>query len=438
MVASARLGSHRRAHTPPPPRSAVLRSPRSACTRSGTPSGCCTARSNPQGPATSPRSSVPPPDRCPSNSSGEIEVVSNSDATPDALLGLMQPQGGAAAAPQWAPGSHGDEPQALFRRLLVTPYDEVTGLPYVAQPSPLQSPPQPPQQPPQQPPPRIVIITATRPSPGSCAAWAPAAPGAATPPAADPASHSGEDPYQHQQGQFQQSETWCLPPAPPSPPADPQDASCAPPWLPPGASTGWSCQPYSSPPIAPVPEGPAPPQQLRVVSVRFKSGAQSEYSCLCPAVVGDHVIVTADRGTDLGEVVGVGQVWPQAADSLPRALRVATADEVGLWHDMIPEESEAKEECQRIVDRYGIPITIVHAEFQFDKRKLTFLYTSREVDPRFRRALNDCYAVWKCRIWFSRCALQSQSGGGAAAGQDQLQYWGPRVPPTCDDIAYEN
>jgi len=138
--------------------------------------------------------------------------------------------------------------------------------------------------------------------------------------------------------------------------------------------------------------------------VQFKYGRQGEFSFSRPVTIGSSVVVKGDRGEDLGVVVECGGM-PEDKDRthVSWALREATEDETDLWGGALAEEEKkARKQCQEIVTRLQIPMRICHAEWQFDKKKLTFHFTSHDPRPRFRAALDECYAVWKCRIWFSR------------------------------------
>merc|ERR1719181_2016325 len=89
--------------------------------------------------------------------------------------------------------------------------------------------------------------------------------------------------------------------------------------------------------------------------------------------------------------------------ALKRVLRAATDREVKFWRGgLSDEEQEARDLCQEIVRKHCVPLTVERAVFQFDMRKLTFYYSSSVAQPIFRDCLADCFAVWKCRVWFQR------------------------------------
>eukprot|EP01062_Namystynia_karyoxenos_P079950 TRINITY_DN8535_c1_g2_i1.p1 TRINITY_DN8535_c1_g2~~TRINITY_DN8535_c1_g2_i1.p1 ORF type:complete len:407 (+),score=106.93 TRINITY_DN8535_c1_g2_i1:83-1222(+) len=153
------------------------------------------------------------------------------------------------------------------------------------------------------------------------------------------------------------------------------------------------------------PAGSLPPAETFLLTVQFKYGRQGEFTFQSRLGPGTFVVVTGDRGVDLGMVMeavplphgyhGQGLVLP--------ALRVAEDWEAEHWRGQLAaQEKAARTLCQEIMHHAGLNMRIVHAEYQFDMRKLTFHFTSKDIHPQFRCVLNECYSIWKCRIWFAR------------------------------------
>jgi hypothetical protein len=126
-----------------------------------------------------------------------------------------------------------------------------------------------------------------------------------------------------------------------------------------------------------------------------------------PLAPGQHVVFEGDRGDDLGKVMAIETT--KVNSSLPLVIRPATADEVTKWSTALVDEAEASVAvCNHTVQQMGLPLTVVHASFQFDRKKLTFFYDSDErVD--FRRLLTEMYNKFRCRIWMERTEVLSQS-----------------------------
>lgn len=150
--------------------------------------------------------------------------------------------------------------------------------------------------------------------------------------------------------------------------------------------------------------------------------------------VNDLVIVDADRGLDLGKITAI-QVPLNKANRLKfrqfmdqhNALS-ATSNNSGTSHDTAPplftpkkiirkasaqeisqiltkseQEMKALKICQLKLTEKHLQMVLIDAEFQFDKRKLTFFYFSNfRID--FRDLVKDLFKIYKTRIWM--CAVQ--------------------------------
>ncbi|KAI7904084.1 PSP1 C-terminal conserved region-domain-containing protein [Cokeromyces recurvatus] len=161
--------------------------------------------------------------------------------------------------------------------------------------------------------------------------------------------------------------------------------------------------------------------------------------------VGDLVIVEADRGKDLGKVavntLTIEQVIAleqkrqsqlqqvesntaaaaaaekekreeeesaAAGSSIPvkaqreihikRIFRLATSDEVNLLLVKGQDEHKALVVCQQKTKQRKLPMEVVDAEYQWDRRKLTF-YFEAENRIDFRELVRELFKIYKTRIW---------------------------------------
>lgn len=183
--------------------------------------------------------------------------------------------------------------------------------------------------------------------------------------------------------------------------------------------------------------------------VEFKAG-RSDLFYLVPespnqqVKKGDLVIVEADRGKDLGKVVNdnitpvqVQMLQQQQAEaaavaemgisilpdgSLPRMVggisgsggvpvkelhpkriyRLAQPSEVTMLVTKSQDEAKAMLLCQTKVRQKNLPMEVVDAEYQWDRRKLTFYFIAeRRID--FRELVRELFKIYKTRIWM--CAV---------------------------------
>ncbi|RIB15775.1 PSP1 C-terminal conserved region-domain-containing protein, partial [Gigaspora rosea] len=136
---------------------------------------------------------------------------------------------------------------------------------------------------------------------------------------------------------------------------------------------------------------------------------------------GDLVIVEADRGKDLGKVTNdsimphqVQLLQQQQADSMndshrmnkeihpKRIYRLAQPAEVTMLVTKSQDEAKAMLVCQTKVRQKKLPMEVVDAEYQWDRRKLTFYFIAeRRID--FRELVRDLFKIYKTRIWM--CAV---------------------------------
>jgi hypothetical protein len=137
----------------------------------------------------------------------------------------------------------------------------------------------------------------------------------------------------------------------------------------------------------------------------------------------DLVIVEADRGKDLGKVVAsnitnyqqIQAYQAQHADDgmelqkdmqihPKRIYRLAQKAEIDMLIAKCQDEIKAKSLCQTKVRQKKLPMEIVDAEFQWDRKKLTFYFVSdRRID--FRELVRELFKIYKTRIWL--CAVSS-------------------------------
>lgn len=102
-------------------------------------------------------------------------------------------------------------------------------------------------------------------------------------------------------------------------------------------------------------------------------------------------------------VVGIGLTGSSLTRSIGvgngTVLRLATETEVSKLLSVQAElESRAVEVCGLRVLEHSLPMVIVDAEYQFDKKKLTFFYEAQQrLD--FRDLVRDLYKTFRARIW---------------------------------------
>ncbi|KAF9953355.1 hypothetical protein BGZ72_005470 [Mortierella alpina] len=141
---------------------------------------------------------------------------------------------------------------------------------------------------------------------------------------------------------------------------------------------------------------------------------------------GDLVIVEADRGKDLGKITN-DSITPRHIQALQdqqaeiaamqaqqdssagahrtpkeihpkRIFRLAQSTEISQLAHKSQDEIKAMMVCQTKVRQKRLPMEVVDAEYQWDRRKLTFYFVAeRRID--FRELVRDLFKIYKTRIW---------------------------------------
>ncbi|TPX39030.1 hypothetical protein SeMB42_g06506 [Synchytrium endobioticum] len=97
----------------------------------------------------------------------------------------------------------------------------------------------------------------------------------------------------------------------------------------------------------------------------------------------------------------LGQLGPK--DIHPKRIyRTAQSSEVSQLVAKSADEAKAQALCQAKIRQRKLPMEIVDAEYQWDRRKLTFYFVAdRRID--FRELVRELFKIYKTRIWM--CAV---------------------------------
>ena len=118
------------------------------------------------------------------------------------------------------------------------------------------------------------------------------------------------------------------------------------------------------------------------------------------------VIVDADRGEDLGRVHSIGAEAEQRSAKVPHGLfgvaptrivkRIATPEEVRRHSEVRAGDDEARRRAMERVKANALVMKMTDAEWQWDRKKLTFYFTAekRPIRAGCRTAPRD----WSTRV----------------------------------------
>ncbi|KAI8404289.1 hypothetical protein FOFC_15784 [Fusarium oxysporum] len=94
--------------------------------------------------------------------------------------------------------------------------------------------------------------------------------------------------------------------------------------------------------------------------------------------------------------------------------RLAQSHEVHALRDKERQEAKAKRVCMQKVKEHGLNMEILDAEFQVDRKKLTFYYFAGSY-INFKSLVTDLFKIYKTRIWIPTLSIQTLSGIGPGA-----------------------
>ncbi|MCD6098270.1 hypothetical protein J7K18_05175 [bacterium] len=137
---------------------------------------------------------------------------------------------------------------------------------------------------------------------------------------------------------------------------------------------------------------------------------------------GTPVIVQAERGRDLGIIlfpVREGYLAPSRRYPL-EILKKASEDDLRVLEENRRLEKEALAQCRELIWFRGLDMKLVDAEYQWDRTKLTFYFTSEHrVD--FRELVKDLAATFRTRIELRQIGVRDEArmrGGYGPCGQE--------------------
>src|SRR5688572_17951652 len=154
------------------------------------------------------------------------------------------------------------------------------------------------------------------------------------------------------------------------------------------------------------------------------------------------VIVEADRGEDLGRVHAVGELASKRSRGTPHGLgegspgkharRLATADDVRRDAELREQDEDARRRAAERVRANGLAMKLTDAEWQWDRKKLTFYFTAdKRVD--FRVLVRELAAIFRTRIELKQIGVRDEAKRLDGIGRCGRQYcsasWLPELRP---------
>jgi len=154
------------------------------------------------------------------------------------------------------------------------------------------------------------------------------------------------------------------------------------------------------------------------------------------------VIVDADRGEDLGHVHAMGDLAEKRsagaahglgeAPAAKKVRRVASADDVRRFTEVRAQDEDARRKAMERVKANQLVMKISDAEWQWDRKKLTFYFTAeKRVD--FRNLVRELAAMFRTRIELKQIGVRDEAKRLDGIGRCGRQYcsssWLPELRP---------
>lgn len=137
---------------------------------------------------------------------------------------------------------------------------------------------------------------------------------------------------------------------------------------------------------------------------------------------GMHVIVETARGVEMGTVlIPVREVDDSSVPQpLKPVMRIATEEDEKTVESNHQKEKEAYAICKEKIEKHGLEMKLVAAEYTFDNNKLLFYFTA---DGRidFRELVKDLASVFRTRIELRQIGVRDETkmlGGIGICGRE--------------------
>ncbi|MEG1292183.1 MAG: stage 0 sporulation family protein [Lachnospiraceae bacterium] len=151
---------------------------------------------------------------------------------------------------------------------------------------------------------------------------------------------------------------------------------------------------------------------IKVVGVRFRTAGKIYYfdPQKYNITTGCHVIVETARGIEFGTIIIAPRevTDDKVVQPLKPVIRIATSDDEKLEARNREKEKDAFRICLEKIQKHGLEMKLVDAEYTFDNNKLLFYFTA---DGRidFRELVKDLAAVFRTRIELRQIGVRDET-----------------------------
>ncbi len=183
---------------------------------------------------------------------------------------------------------------------------------------------------------------------------------------------------------------------------------------------------------------------MHLIEVAFKGNRKEFFAWEGdnPPPVQASIVVEADRGEDLGLVHAIGERaatrnagCAHGCGTTPparKALRLASTREARQAAELREQDDAARRKATERVKAHGLVMKLSDAEWQWDRKKLTFYFTAeKRVD--FRNLVRDLASLFRARIELKQIGVRDEAKRLDGVGRCGRQYcsasWLPELRP---------
>ena len=187
-----------------------------------------------------------------------------------------------------------------------------------------------------------------------------------------------------------------------------------------------------------------------LIEVAFKGNRREFYAWDAdePPKPKQAVIVEADRGEDFGRVHTVGELAAKrcsgcahgcgTAEPPRKVIRMASGEEERRHDELRTHDDDARRRAMDKVKTHGLVMKVSDAEWQWDRKKLTFYFTAeKRVD--FRALVRDLAATFRTRIELKQIGVRDEAKRLSGIGRCGREYcsasWLPELRPVNLQVA---
>jgi cell fate regulator YaaT (PSP1 superfamily) len=188
----------------------------------------------------------------------------------------------------------------------------------------------------------------------------------------------------------------------------------------------------------------------QLVEVAFRGNRKEFFFSDLPSIptVNTYVIVEADRGEDIGRIHATGDLAAKrstgcahgcgSAEPVRKLLRIATKRDVKQDEALTEANDDARRRAAEKVHAADLQMKISDAEWQWDRKKLTFYFTAdKRVD--FRNLVRELATTFRARIELKQIGVRDEAKRLDGIGRCGRQYcsasWLPELRPVNLGIA---